>query len=1054
MSINLIGTSEVYNYLATDLRLFIDDNNTKIKILDKSNFIANIMFKDSTNIIISTRKEGNKFIYKLNNKDYDREQLLVKLGEIKQKYIDMFVDIDNPNNYHKCMKTVYKIWGCKPPKGTMIINRLFDSLLIKQLGINPQYPVITKEMFQKLKQDKNKVNLINYGLRTNKIFVVEEDDFVLYGTIGEMWSIKKPKLIKTYNILYRNSPQEITEENLAQFSEKNKSEFLMPWVQLQTKEDNSIAMACFIPKEQTNVKFMAYGNTTELLANDTSISNHGKGDFILCYANSDGTPNMNDRWLLNGLIFATTYNLKKGYDWSKYVIDSSKGLVLNKPKELYNAGVILQNNTEKLDFIERILINLVNTAPREMPFTYVRQADKILVKSKVIKDYVKKNTEDETNKFKSFISTISLVGDKIEFKSYNVYQNSKKLVYQFYLPNTEIGFRLLQQKALIYFGFIGYIKGDIQSSFSANTPNKFEYDGIESYTISSSGLARKLRFQERDYEHSGAEAQRLLRCIQGMDSYFDKFEIKKPIYVFRGMPLSDAKKIAGVTSFEQLKGKVITNTAYTSTSVNLQSTLMFAKPPTVSESDAGLVMCIQLPVGIHADYIHNIAGWEEQFEVLLDRKYDIQIEDIITTITDANSFKYYVVNANLVQHQPFEKIPSFALSCLSNNKFYLDTEKESCMYYDNNGRLNFSFDIIKSAIMSAFNLLRQKGLTNIQIQKNASIGNKTLDFIVLRGNKNKDNTFIDTAFTVFSEEPNILQVYKIKGTDDSIRNYWSDRNRNSGTIDRNFSWETYNFDSNKAILEYKESLPLVGDTIEINIANAILKYSQFSTDSMLYPLQDICRYFDVIMKQVILTEGYLLKNTSPVNRIGSVNNEEDGYVQIKYLIDGDDDDSLLLDFKFRKKNKQLQCQYKGRTKNLSINEIKGLSWDIFNQDIMLKTCMDILDDFAKRLNLNHTRRVEKFMTYVMHTKGITVHRVPIKVQTKNIHDKGFYDSYEIYANKQIHIEVIVGKGTDRNMYFTMLDKNGNTHTYTSIKQATIVQLYKDFCYNMKIFDIL
>ena len=37
---------------------------------------------------------------------------------------------------------------------------------------------------------------------------------------------------------------------------------------------------------------------------------HGKGDFIVCAVDNNGQPMLNDRWVVNGLIFEDTYDMR------------------------------------------------------------------------------------------------------------------------------------------------------------------------------------------------------------------------------------------------------------------------------------------------------------------------------------------------------------------------------------------------------------------------------------------------------------------------------------------------------------------------------------------------------------------------------------------------------------------------------------------------------------------------------------------------------------------------------------------------------------------------
>lgn len=60
----------------------------------------------------------------------------------------------------------------------------------------------------------------------------------------------------------------------------------MDWVEVQSKPDTSSVWACFVPAAKTGKI---------------------RGDFIIAN-DKDGRPDMDDRWVVNGGIFASTYD--------------------------------------------------------------------------------------------------------------------------------------------------------------------------------------------------------------------------------------------------------------------------------------------------------------------------------------------------------------------------------------------------------------------------------------------------------------------------------------------------------------------------------------------------------------------------------------------------------------------------------------------------------------------------------------------------------------------------------------------------------------------------
>lgn len=733
---------------------------------------------------------------------------------------------------------------------------------------------------------------------------------------------------------------------------------------------------------------------------------------------------------------------------SEELISAYKLYKIKNPKEItylikYYSKDGKFDNTDIINAIAQNLEKIKSEANPQLPFSYKHKIEEnvIIVKSKTIKLYIEDaNKANPDNPFKEFISKISIQDGKILIECFNKREKTDELVYSFTLEATPEGLDEFVRNIYFYCGFMGFVRGNIQNSFNySEQPNKFEYDGIAAYTVSSSGINRVLRYIEKDYEFKGDEANRLIRVINGCDSYFEKTLVNSSIDVYRGLPLSDARMITGVKEGE-LTGGIMSNSGYTSTTLNLQSTLLFAHPNGCKDN-GGCLLRITLPRLTNCDYIHNLAGWEEQFEVLLDRKYDIQVGKKIIEFKGKGDLIYYLYEGILVPHQNNGNIASFTKMCLEKNEHYTEIKKEvpEIYNYDEEGKVLVGIQFQKDLLRNAFDILRKKGIT-CQYQDSVDINSNTVPMIVVRG-KAEANQVNDFSFAYFTNKSNKLSVFNIVGSDESVKNYWSDRNRNNGELDRNFSWETYNYNKDKAQMKGIDEVFIENkdkDVTAEDIAKVIEKYIKYNDNCIAYPLQDICRFFDTIMKQVIVKEGYILKTSQAVKRTGDVNNEDDGFVEISYTIDGDDDDNLDIKFKFeRKKGKNtLNCTYSGKSSDGKVDSTKELSWDIFNKDIMIKTCEDILYEFAKQLDLNHTRRVKQLVEQYCKYQGFifTNKKLGLNLENKNIHEKGFEDKFSIYFTRRrisgIDISVEVDKETHKVFNFIAKFFNQNNEGKT------------------------
>lgn len=173
---------------------------------------------------------------------------------------------DNPSNYRKTRKTIYKIHAYMPPEGTRVHNKLENA------------------------------NYVTNG----------DQPFVLRGTVGEEWVIAPKKLMSTYTFA---NGKPITEEALSSRIIKTVANgktcsIIKPFV-VMTKPSVDV-WAIHVPTKYVFEVATSWGD--KLTINRPGIP-HGQGDHIVC-ADANGKPNLQDRWVVNGEIFRTTYDTK------------------------------------------------------------------------------------------------------------------------------------------------------------------------------------------------------------------------------------------------------------------------------------------------------------------------------------------------------------------------------------------------------------------------------------------------------------------------------------------------------------------------------------------------------------------------------------------------------------------------------------------------------------------------------------------------------------------------------------------------------------------------
>ena len=140
----------------------------------------------------------------------------------------------------------------------------------------------------------NELEVVDYTVND------DGESVILKGTLQEMWVSPLPKVISTYT---KADGSEITAEDF-----KGKDVF----IDLLTKAAPGTNFAMFVPKDISVTVKTSRGNVLH-----TNLPNapHGDGDYLVCRAGKDGTPDLSNVWVLNGLQFPENYvmsNAKPG----------------------------------------------------------------------------------------------------------------------------------------------------------------------------------------------------------------------------------------------------------------------------------------------------------------------------------------------------------------------------------------------------------------------------------------------------------------------------------------------------------------------------------------------------------------------------------------------------------------------------------------------------------------------------------------------------------------------------------------------------------------------
>lgn len=171
-------------------------------------------------------------------------------------------EINNINNWRKTRKKSYEVYMSMPKAGTKVHNKLENASYIT---------------------DDNK-------------------RFVISGTVGEKWVVDFAKLWSTYRNMEGGYLQPSYLRSKIKYG-------VIDWMKIKTAQGDNAAVnwAFHLPLSIKNFPVKtSWGDT--LYANRPGID-HGMGDFLVC-ADDNGRPNLNDVWIVNGEVFAYTYDMR------------------------------------------------------------------------------------------------------------------------------------------------------------------------------------------------------------------------------------------------------------------------------------------------------------------------------------------------------------------------------------------------------------------------------------------------------------------------------------------------------------------------------------------------------------------------------------------------------------------------------------------------------------------------------------------------------------------------------------------------------------------------
>lgn len=206
---------------------------------------------------------------------------------------------DNPANYKPCRKKFHDVYMCKPPVGTIVINKLINPDVVKAVG----KAYFTVEELQKIAGTQLYAALQGY-VQQKRASITDKYDYVICGTVGELYTVQESDIVSYYQMFRDGNPININQDDIRQHSNNDGT---INWTLIRPSPATisySIGFALFVPVNKRLQIPVKHGVAN---VNAPGVS-HGKGDFIVCDRTPGGTLKVETRRVVNGEVFATMYN--------------------------------------------------------------------------------------------------------------------------------------------------------------------------------------------------------------------------------------------------------------------------------------------------------------------------------------------------------------------------------------------------------------------------------------------------------------------------------------------------------------------------------------------------------------------------------------------------------------------------------------------------------------------------------------------------------------------------------------------------------------------------
>lgn len=182
-------------------------------------------------------------------------------------------------------------------------ENMYEKILEAMNDTNNWFPTHKTSYNVSVKLPQSGTEVQNYLENAN--YVTDENKaFVIRGTVGETWVIDEKKLGKTY--IFADGTPFSQDEFMKRANAEPDTYQTLTTIQ----GDNSVTNFAFhLPDDITNFPVKtSWGDT--LYANNPDVVHNG-GDYLVVSIGGGGLPNLDDMWVVNSMVFETTYDLNQ-----------------------------------------------------------------------------------------------------------------------------------------------------------------------------------------------------------------------------------------------------------------------------------------------------------------------------------------------------------------------------------------------------------------------------------------------------------------------------------------------------------------------------------------------------------------------------------------------------------------------------------------------------------------------------------------------------------------------------------------------------------------------